>query len=125
MTLFSAGRAPHIPGMTQTPSLRTVSRALALGLALATQPALAGDGQDTAGNPDIAAGREMITEGLKKLFEGLKDEFEPAGEAAEQGWNDLVTWLGDLSAFEAPERLPNGDILIRRKIPLDEPATDL
>lgn len=34
---------------------------------------------------------------------------------------DLVDMLGDLAGWHAPEFLPNGDILIRRRLP-DEPG---
>lgn len=95
----------------------------ALALILSAQPLVAQD-RGEAPRGDLAEGAEMVTEGLKRLFQGLMGELEPAGEAAEEGWNDLVDWLGDLSAYETPERLPNGDIVIRRKDPL-VPGTDL
>lgn len=98
--------------------------ALALAAVLAASPLAAGDETTGPANPEIAEGAEMLSQGLRKLFRGLLDELEPAGEAAEQGWSDLVEWLGDLSAYEAPERLPNGDIVIRRKEPLT-PGTEL
>jgi hypothetical protein len=31
---------------------------------------------------------------------------------------ELITLLGDMQNYQAPEVLPNGDILIRRKVPL-------
>ena len=110
-------------GFMSTRSQTSTLSALVLALALAT-PLAAQDGTDQRSNPDLAEGAELLTEGFKKLFRGLMDELEPAGEAAEESWNDLVDWLGDLSAYEAPEQLPNGDILIRRKEPL-APGTDL
>lgn len=69
-------------------------------------------------NPDIAAGAEKLSQGFRLLLKGLMSE-------SQQGWNDLAGWLGDLSAYEAPVRLPNGDILIRRKVPLPAGETDL
>lgn len=110
--------------MTRLVPTRRTAGALALALVLATGPLAAQDTAPRAPNPDLAEGAELLSEGFKKLFRGLMGELEPAGEAAEKGWNDLVDWLGDLSAYEAPERLPNGDILIRRKEPL-APGTDL
>ena len=108
--------------MNMTSPIRTTAGALALAaafsVALPANPLAAQEGGTSSGNPDLAEGAEMLSEGFKKLFRGLLDELEPAGDAAEQGWNDLVDWLGDLSAYEAPEQLPNGDILIRRKEPL-------
>jgi len=111
------------PMNTRSPT-RTAAGALALALAVAATPLAAQDDADRPATRDLAEGAEMLSEGFKKLLRGLMDELEPAGDAAEQGWNDLVDWLGDLSAYEAPEQLPNGDILIRRKEPL-APGTDL
>ncbi|MCB1336419.1 MAG: AAA+ family ATPase [Maritimibacter sp.] len=109
--------------MTQRPPFRLAAGAAALALFLSVPPVVAQDG-GTEANPDLAEGAEMVAEGFKKLFQGLMGELGPAGEAAEEGWSDFVGWLGDLSAYEAPERLPNGDILIRRKEPM-APGTDL
>jgi hypothetical protein len=38
--------------------------------------------------------------------------------------NDLRALIDDLNAYHAPEMLPNGDIILRRKIPFvpEEPA---
>ncbi len=110
--------------MTITTPLRRTALALslALPLSLAVTPVAAQD--NSSPGSDFAEGAELLGEGMRKLFQGLIGELEPAGEAAEQGWNDLIDWLGDLSLYEAPEQLPNGDILIRRKEPLP-PSTDL
>lgn len=124
MTLPNPGRVAHMKPMFERKTIHTRLGALALAVALSATPLAAQDSPERPANPDLAEGAEMLSQGLKKLFRGLMDELEPAGEAAEEGWNDLVDWLGDLSAYEAPERLPNGDILIRRKDPLD-PGTDL
>ncbi len=80
-------------------------------LALAALPALA----EEAGNPDLERGGELLREGFGLLLEGLITELEPMAE----GWEELVDQLGDLSAYHPPEVLPNGDIIIRRKTPLD------
>ena len=101
-----------------------IAAALVLALVVSAQPLAAQDKDTPPVNPEIAEGVELLSEGFRKMFRGLLGELEPAGEAAEQGWNDLIDWLGDLSAYEAPEQLPNGDILIRRK-PGAEPGTDL
>jgi hypothetical protein len=86
---------------------------LAGGLALAPAIALSQD-QPQAPRPEIAEGAEKLSEGLKLLFQGLLAE-------GQEGWEDLVDWLDDMSAYEAPERLPNGDIIIRRRAPLPLP----
>lgn len=104
------------------PLAGALALAAALSLSLSASPVAAE--QSSPGNPDIAEGAQMLSDGFRKLFQGLLGELEPAGDAAEQGWNDMIDWLGDLSTYEAPERLPNGDIIIRRKEEL-APSTDL
>ncbi len=72
---------------------------------------------------ELSRGAEMLREGMGLLLEGLLDEIRPLGEELADGWAeswaDLVEMLGDFSAYEAPVILPNGDILIRRKEPLE------
>ena len=80
-------------------------------LALTALPAMA---EETT-NPELERGGELLREGFGLLLEGLATELEPMAEA----WQDLVGQLGDLSAYHPPERLPNGDIIIRRKTPLE------
>ncbi|RME14361.1 MAG: AAA+ family ATPase, partial [Alphaproteobacteria bacterium] len=90
----------------------------ALVALLAAPGARADDG--AAPNPDIVEGANQLSEGFRLLLRGLMAE-------SQKGWEDLVDWLSDLSLYEPPERLPNGDIIIRRKVPLEvpPPATDL
>lgn len=80
---------------------------LALALVLATQPALAQESTPTP-NPELSEGAQMLSEGMKKLLRGL------LAEGAE-GWDKLGDWLDDLSMYDPPEKLPNGDIIIRRR----------
>lgn len=46
-----------------------------------------------------------------EVQEGLKD----ALAALEPALRELLEMIGDIRYYEAPERLPNGDILLRRK----------
>lgn len=89
----------------------TLTALVALSLAL---PAAA---QTPAPNPDaeISEGFEQLSEGLRRLLGGLLGKADEAGDEIGQGWARLIEQLGDLSEYEAPEILPNGDILIRRK----------
>lgn len=64
---------------------------------------------------DGSEGWNMLREGSRLLLEQLFEEMGPALE-------ELEGFVDDLNAYEAPEILPNGDILIRRK-PDDRPAT--
>lgn len=80
-------------------------------------------------------GRSLMEEGARLFFEGIQREMGPAIEGLrnraqemepalrqfveEMGpaWRGLMDEIGDLSAYHAPEVLPNGDILLRRKTP--------
>jgi len=97
----------HLPGLL-----------LAGGLALAPAVALSHDDAAPRPNPDIAQGAEKLSEGLKLLFKGLMAE-------GQEGWAKLGEWLEDINAYEAPERLPNGDIIIRRRVPFGEGETEI
>ena len=81
--------------------------AATLALALAAAPAAAQE----AGPGE---GFDLMERGLGLLMEGLGDEMAPM-------LRQLRELAGELDAYEAPERLPNGDIIIRRKAPLDGP----
>ena len=80
----------------------------------------------------------LMEQGAELFFKGLRQEMEPALdsmlEMAEQfgpsmlsfleqmgpALADLVDEVQDWSAYHAPEMLPNGDIIIRKKQPTDE-----
>jgi hypothetical protein len=71
---------------------------------------------------DVEDGFSLLGEGARLLFRGLMDEAEPMmddmGQALKEmqpAARELLAMIGDLRHYEAPERLPNGDILIRRK----------
>ncbi|MGR3435359.1 MAG: hypothetical protein ACU0CO_10800 [Shimia sp.] len=102
-------------------------RALLLSAALvAPLPAAA---QDEGGS----SGMTLMQRGAELFFEGFMSEVEPAiddlanlladlgpglQEMVEQmgpAFADLMERVDDLSNYEAPEMLPNGDIIIRRK----------
>lgn len=57
-------------------------------------------------------GRDLMAEALRLFMKGLLEEMEPAVDG-------LEGLLDDLGAYHAPEVLPNGDIIIRRKRPLE------
>ena len=88
-------------------------------------------------------GFSLIEEGAKLFLKGLMQEVEPAmkdlrglAEQMEPGLRkfidemgpalaDLLSKMDDLSAYHAPEMLPNGDIIMRKKTPAEiEPPTD-
>lgn len=104
---------------------------------------LAVPAQEAEIDPAPDDGMSQMQRGLGLFFQGLKSEIDPAIEGLRdkaqaitpelRDWarkagpalQDLMDEIGDLSAYEAPEKLPNGDIILRRKpenpVPLPEP----
>lgn len=84
---------------------------------LAAGPALA---QDEGGG--MRDGLDLLGEGSRMILEGLMNEMRPMMEEMrpffEQELMPMLERMGelvdDLSHYELPERLPNGDIVIRR-----------
>ncbi|QYK43095.1 MAG: hypothetical protein KF887_08370 [Paracoccaceae bacterium] len=99
--------------------------ALAIGLVVALSPPLRA--QEAAPGGDD--GFSLMEEGARLLFRGLMQEMEPALDEMGRALQDiepalremgpklrqLVDLMGDVTQYEAPERMPNGDILIRRR----------
>ena len=115
MTRFDTARGrAHIDRMRHTTASVTAVLAAILIALPAALPA-----QDDAAPPpasELSEGAQKLSEGMKLLLRGLMAE-------GAEGWDKLVDWLDDLSLYEAPEQLPNGDIIIRRKPePPDDPA---
>lgn len=64
----------------------------------------------------------LIDQGMQLFLRGLMQEIEPelqdmgdALRAMEPLLRQLIALAGDLGHYQAPERLPNGDIILRRK----------
>ena len=101
-------------------------RALALALLIAATPACA---KEPAPSPPAEEGWSLMERGARMLLDGLMSEMEPAldemGRALseiepalremEPALRELIILLGDMRYYHAPEKLPNGDIIIRRK----------
>ncbi|MEL6571565.1 MAG: hypothetical protein AAFQ64_07900 [Pseudomonadota bacterium] len=101
----------------------------AVVLTLALSPAHA----QTAQTGEVEEGFDLMEEGAKLLFRGLLNEMDPAIEelkgladeigpkmqlfAEEMGpaFAELMAQVDDLRNYEAPELMPNGDIIIRRR----------
>lgn len=91
--------------------------AACLSLSLAAAPALA---QDEDGS--IRDGFDLFSEGTRMILEGLVDEMRPLLDEAQPFLEEEVApflarlWdlMDDFASYELPERLPNGDIIIRR-----------
>ena len=93
-------------------------------LAVPMSAETAGDGKE-----DMQEGFSLLEEGAKILLRGLMEEMEPAmedlqGFAENMGpaMRELQGMIGDMTDYHMPERLPNGDIIIRRKTPLENDA---
>ncbi|WP_323042646.1 AAA+ family ATPase [Gemmobacter sp.] len=81
---------------------------------------------------DMDQGLSLLGEGARLLFRGLMAEMEPAlDEMAEQlqamepMLRSLAEMIGDIRNYEAPVKLPNGDILIRRRPEPPAPDTEI
>ncbi len=106
---------------------------LALILALTASPVLAQDAE--RGLSLMERGAQLFLDGLLREVEpGLRDlegalrEMEPAlrGFIDQMGpaLTELLGQVDDLANYNAPEMLPNGDIILRRKQPLPPKAPD-
>jgi hypothetical protein len=76
--------------------------------------------------PPPDEGLTLMERGAQLLLRQLFNEISPQLDDMQQGLGDAITALepmlrdlvlmiGDLSQYEPPVRLPNGDILLRRK----------
>lgn len=96
-------------------------------LVLLALPAYAeGQSPDAAPAPEMDQGINLMQEGAKLLLRGMMANMEPALNdmqsaltEAEPHLRELITLLGDIRLYHAPEKLENGDILIRRKTPAE------
>ncbi len=90
--------------------------------AMAVSPLTAQEAEE----PSVSEGFNLMEEGAKLLLRGLMAEMEPAidemGEAMEMlgdemgpAFAQLLAKIDDMRNYQAPEILPNGDIIIRRR----------
>lgn len=75
---------------------------------------------------DTDQGFSLMQEGAKLLLRGMMANMEPTLKDMSQALTDaepqireLIGMLGDFRLYHAPEKLENGDILIRRKTPAE------
>ena len=91
---------------------------------------------------DDPSGLSLMERGAQMFMDGIRREMEPAmddlkGLAESMGpelrrfveemgpaFGELMGKIDDLSVYHPPEMLPNGDIILRRKAPLDPDAPD-
>lgn len=115
-------------------------RAALLAICLAAAPVAA---QESAPEtPEEEDGLSLMEEGARLFFRGIMSELDPALRelegltrelepavrdfAREMGpaLRDLLGRVEDWNAYHPPEMLPNGDIIMRRKEPLEEPPAE-
>ncbi len=91
---------------------------------IAAMSSLPASAQDTeAPESSFSEGIDLFAEGARLIMEGLRDEMEPMLEELrpylEEEMLPFLQSLGemmdDITAYEMPEQLPNGDIIIRRR----------
>ena len=77
-------------------------------------------------------GADLVQRGLELLFKELLKEVEPAlddldslGAELAPKIEELMKLIDDIRQYEMPEKLPNGDIIIRRIQPPKEGEIDL
>lgn len=90
-----------------------MKRAVLLAFLLVTGPACAEEPRS-----DVEEGSSLMQEGAKLLFRGLMaDAMEDLGPTLNT-MEGLARVIGDIDQFQPPEVLPNGDVILRRKVPL-------
>ena len=113
---MTAPRAEPGRGAGRLSGMRPLVLMPALGLALSLCLPAPASAQDRGGEP-AEEGFGLMERGLGMLMEGLGDEMAPM-------LRQLRELAGELDRYEAPEMLPNGDIIIRRKAPFEPPVGD-
>ncbi|MEM6740407.1 MAG: hypothetical protein AAF646_09830 [Pseudomonadota bacterium] len=114
-----------------TRRLHTLTMAL-FALSLAAPVAA----QDTAPEDPLSEGLNLFERGAELFLRGLMEEIAPELEKLEPRLRDLTEGMGpviarlaelidEVDAYHAPERLPNGDIILRRKEPSEMPRRPL
>ena len=57
---------------------------------------------------------------LREFFEGIEPQLDALGPRL----RELAEKLGGMAAYHPPEVLPNGDIILRRRQPLEDPLPE-
>ncbi|MBF9048886.1 hypothetical protein GTA62_04415 [Roseobacter sp. HKCCD9010] len=92
-----------------------------IALSLLSAPAAADD--TPTPESEFSEGLDLFAEGARLIMEGLREEMEPMLEEIQPFLEDemlpfmqgMADMMDDITAYHPPERLPNGDIIIRRR----------
>jgi hypothetical protein len=110
----------RIEKFTQSAYVGRMKKLLLILMLSAPLPALAQE----APNGDVDEGLSLLEQGAQMLLRGMMSEMEPAlndmAEAlaeAEPMLRDMLAMMDDLTNYHPPEIMPNGDIILRRKLP--------
>ncbi len=101
-----------------------------LALALVATPMVAQDAE-VPETPEVEDAPSFLEEGAKLFLRSLIDEMEPALQGMAEGMEnfaaeiqpmlrELVRLMDNVTDYHAPEMLPNGDIIIRKRLPGEE-----
>ncbi len=115
--------------------MRRIAKTLgvcALLVGLLGAPALAEDApaEETPGEDPLGESLDLFGRGAELFFRGLIDEIGPELEQLQPRMRDFADGLGpmiaglaelidEIDAYHPPEILPNGDIILRRKDPME------
>lgn len=101
--------------------------ALAVSTALFVTPAVAEDSDMDQGLDLLSQGTQLLLQGLMNEIEPTLRDIKPSLEAFGPMLQDLQGLLGNGVGYHAPEVLPNGDIIIRRRqdAPLEDGEIEL
>lgn len=80
------------------------------------------------GEEGVEEGFSLLEEGARIIMRSMLDNIGPKLDEMQDGLDgamqeiephltELMDMIGDLQNYHAPERLPNGDIILRRKVP--------
>ena len=76
-----------------------------------------------AAQENTEEGLDLINRGARMLFQEFIEQVDPAlrefMQQMDPAMEELRGLLDDINAYHPPEILPNGDIIIRRKEPLN------
>lgn len=99
---------------------------LAAALALTSPAVLAQEAPPPADEAPslMERGAELFLRGLMNEMEPSLREMEGALKEMQPEVQKLLDLMGDIRNYEMPEKLPNGDILIRRKPTLPAPPKE-